>query len=111
MHRKNNNKPKLSPTTIMEEKKTDLNIGILYISLYKQLKNNVGVDNIISRKEFFTILGKHFLIPKNIRDVVIKEMEKRELVERVSRDSIRVLDCDYDLDKDAHKFYEMIGFF
>ncbi len=92
-------------------KQTDLSIGILYISLYTLLRKKVDLDRIISRKEFFTILGKHYLVPRVLRDVVIKEMEKRELIEKVSRDSIRILECDYDLERDANKFYEMIGFF
>ena len=95
----------------MKEKKTDLNIGILYITLYNLLRKKVEADRIISRKDFFTILGKHYLVPKVLRDAVVREMEKRFLVEKMSRDSIKILECDYDLERDTKKFYQMLGFY
>jgi len=85
--------------------------GLLYLSLHNQLKKTRGVGNLISRKDFFTILGKHFLIPKNIRIVVIKEMQEMELVEQQDRDNIKVLECDIDIERDASKLYEMARLF
>ena len=93
------------------EKRSDLDIGILYVSLWNQVKNKVGINKIISRKEFFEILGRHYLVPKCLRDCVIREMEKRKLIEKNSRDEIKILECEYDLEKDANKFYEMLNLY
>jgi len=92
-------------------KKEELNIGLLYISLHNLLRKKVGVNRCISKKDFYTILGKHFLIPKNIRIVIIKEMEERNLVEIESQNSIKILDCELDLEKDTSKFYQRVGLF
>lgn len=83
--------------------------GLLYLTLHKQLQKNVGMDNVICRKKFYEILGKHFLVPKNLRDVVIKEMEKMKLVKIDSRDAIIVLGCCFDLEEDVNKFYRVAG--
>ena len=91
--------------------KEELNIGLLYISLHNLLKKKVGLDRIISRKDFYTILGKHFLIPKNIRIVVIKEMESRGLVKQENKDNIKILNCDLDIEKDISSWYQKVGIF
>lgn len=89
----------------------NLKIGLLYISLYNQLVKRKGIDRTISRKEFFCIVGKHFLIPKNLRPVVIKEMEHRGLIEEKSNRDIIVLDNDIDIEKDVNELYRMVGLF
>jgi len=94
----------------MEEKK-ELNIGLLYISLHNLLRRRVGINKYISRKDFYTILGKHFLIPKNIRIVVIKEMEQRGLVKQKNKENIKILDCDLDINKDINFWYQKMGIF
>ena len=91
------------------EFKTEFKVGLLYISLHSQLEKQCGVGGIIGRKKFFEIIGKHYLIPKNLRDVVAKEMEKRNLVKIESKDSIIVLDSNFDLEKDVNKFYMAAG--
>ena len=87
----------------------DINIGILYASLHNQLRQKFGVNSVITRKEFFCKLGKHYFVPKNLKECVIKEMESRQLIKREGRDDIRILDCDIDLEKDANKFYSQLG--
>lgn len=94
----------------MIKKRSELNIGILYISLYQQLRNNIGMSRIITRERFFTILGKHYLVPKPLRDLVIKEMEQRQLIKCNSKETIEVLNCDYDL-TEPNKFYQRIGLY
>ena len=54
-----------------------LEVGLLYVSLHNQLSRRASKDGMVEKKEFFCIIGKHFLIPKNLRPVIIKEMEKR----------------------------------
>jgi len=36
-------------------------------------------------------LGKHFLVPKGLRPIVIKELEAMKLIKRLDRDNIQVL--------------------
>lgn len=85
--------------------------GVLYLSLYNQLCKLVGINRLITRKQFFGKLGKHFLIPKRLRPVVLKEMELMELIKKIDRDTIKVLNCDIDLERDANKLYKKVGLF
>ncbi|MFP4457178.1 MAG: hypothetical protein ACLFPS_05905 [Clostridia bacterium] len=91
--------------------KEKLNIGLLYLSLHNQLVKKYGTNGIVSRKEFFCKLGKHGQIPKNLRPIVIKEMTEKELIKRIDRDNIQILECEVDLDKDANKLYKIAGLF
>jgi hypothetical protein len=88
-----------------------LNIGLLYLSLHNLLKKKIGVNRTITRKDFFTILGKHFLIPKNIRVCIVKEMELMKLIQKVDRDTLKVLSYDLDIETDANKFYQTLKLF
>ena len=88
-----------------------LKIGILYLGLHNQLLKKFGINGIIKRKELFCKLGKHGQIPKQIRYLVIKEMEDKNLLEILNRDDIRVLEIDIDLEKDANKLYQIAGIY
>lgn len=88
-----------------------INISILYISLHNQLKKSVGLNRVIARKDFYTILGKHFLIPKNIRCCVLKELELMNMIERIDKNTIKVLEYDLDLERDVNKFYQTLKLF
>lgn len=86
-----------------------LKIGLLYISLHNQLVKRVGVNRIITRKDFFCIIGKHFLVPKNLRAIVIKEMEYKNLIKQEDNEII-ILNNDIDLN-DVSKIYQLAGLF
>jgi hypothetical protein len=88
-----------------------LNIALLYISLHNQLKKCVGLDRTISRKEVYTILGKHFLIPKNVRICVIKELELMNMIKKLDKNTIQVLDYNLDIERDVSKFYDTLNLF
>jgi len=88
-----------------------LNIGILYLGLHNQLVRKFGVGGIMKRKEFFCKLGKHGQIPKQIRHLVIKEMEDKKLIEKINRDEIKILSIDIDLERDANKLYQLAGIY
>lgn len=88
-----------------------INRGILYLSLHNQLKKKFGIGRTITRKEFFCKLGKHSQVPKNLRYVVIKEMEEKKLIKIEDRDNISLLKCDIDLEKDINKLYELAGLY
>lgn len=86
-----------------------LNVGLLYLSLHNQLIKQSGRNKIIKRKDFFCIIGKHFLIPKNLRPLIIKEMEYKKLVNRITSDEIQILNYYLNLEEDASKFSEIIS--
>lgn len=88
-----------------------LKIGLLYLGLHNQLVKKFGVNHIVTRKDFFCKLGKHYQIPKNLRPIVIKEMTEKELIERVDRDNLRILPCEIDLDKDCSKLSKLAGLY
>lgn len=75
-----------------------LKFGLLYLSLHNQLVKKVGINRTITRKEFFCILGKHFLIPKSVKPLVIKEMEARKLIIKENKEEIKVLKCNVNLE-------------
>jgi hypothetical protein len=88
-----------------------LKLGILYLGLHNQLLKKFGSGAIIKRKEFFCKLGKHGQIPKNIRYLVIKEMEEKKLLELVNRDEIKILKIDIDIEKDSSKLFQLAGIY
>jgi len=89
----------------------DSDIGLLYLSLHNQLVRKVSVGRTISRKHFFSIIGRHFLVPRNLRGVIIKELEDRGLIKRKDRDKITVLGCDLNIERDTSKFFKRAGLF
>ena len=92
-------------------KKGELPVGLLYLSLHNQLKRKVGLNGFISRKEFYTIIGKHYLIPRKLRDCQINEMENLKLISIVDKSTIKILKCNLDLEKDEDKIYKLAGLF
>jgi len=78
-------------------------IGILYLSLHNQLVKKIGVNRVLSKKEFFCILGKHFLIPKPARFSVIREMENKSLIKLENKELIKVLDYKLNLERDISR--------
>jgi len=93
----------------MKEKK--LPIKILYLALHNQLKKKFGIDRTTPLKEFYCKLGKHSQVPKIARFLVIKEMEEMGLIKQKSRDNFLVLECEWDLERDANKFYQWVGIY
>ena len=89
----------------------ELPIQILYLGLHNQLKQKWGVGHVVSRKEFFCKLGKHYMIPKDLRVIVIKEMEGMLLIKQENRDNLLICDCKWDLERDAKKFYKFAGIY
>jgi len=88
-----------------------IKISILYLCLHNLLKKRHGIGEEITRKELFCELGKHFLVPKKVKPLIIKEMEELKLLKKQTNGAILILKCEYDLEKDANMFYEQIGLF
>jgi hypothetical protein len=86
-----------------------IHIGLLYLGLHNQLKNKYGVNCIITRKEFFCKLGKHYMIPKDLRPWIVKEMEKVKLIESINRDNIKILKSEINIDENQNKLYKVLN--
>lgn len=89
----------------------ELKIGILYLGLHNQLVKKFGIGGIIKRKEFFCKLGRHSQVPKQLRYLVIKEMEEKKLLKLINRDEIKILKIDINLERDANKLYQLAGIY
>jgi hypothetical protein len=89
--------------------KSDL--SVLYFSLYHHLKKKFGYKP-LSKRDFFALLGRHFLIPKPLRIVVLKEMEQRNLIEMVNKQNLRVRPgVVMNIEESASEFYRKMGFY
>jgi len=77
-----------------------LKIGLLYLALHNQLIKKCGINGIVSRKEFFVKLGRHGQVPQKLRDIVLKEMEEKELIKKVNRDYLQILPLDINIESD-----------
>lgn len=89
------------------EKRGELSIGILYLSLHNSLCKVYGENRIIKRKDFFTKISKHYLVPKPLRHIVIKEMEQMNLIRCVNAKEILILKQDVDIEHEPVRFYEL----
>ena len=86
-----------------------LKVGLLYLGLHNQLVKKYGTGATITRKEFFTKLGKHYMIPKDLRHYIIKEMVKVELIEVLNRDYLKILKSDINIETDQNKLYKILN--
>jgi hypothetical protein len=85
-----------------------LKIGLLYIGLHNQLKKKYGVNCIFSRKELFCKLGKHSQLPKPLRYYIIEEMCKKNLMEKINRDEVKLLPFEVDMETEPNKLYSFL---
>jgi len=83
-----------------------LKVGLLYLSLHNRLNKNSGRDKVITKKEFFCVIGKHFLVPKHLRYLIIKEMIDKNLIKK-EKDKLKILNTNLDLEKDTDKIYQL----
>ena len=91
--------------------KRGFNIGLLYLSFHNQLKKKVGLNRILSRKDIKLMLGKHFLVPKNVTVCVIRELELMNLIKKIDKDSYKLLDYNLDIERDVNLFYNTLKIF
>jgi len=87
-----------------------LSVGILYLSFHNLLKRKVGVNRYTNRKEINAMLGRHFLVPKNLRIAVIKELKNMNLIQEDSN-GIMIIDYKLDISQDANKLFKLLKLF
>lgn len=87
-----------------------LNIKILYLSFHNNMQKVHGRNAILHRKDIFAKLGRQFLVPKQLRECALKELENMGLMERLDRDKIKLLDCNIDLENSS-QFFQKLNIF
>jgi len=70
---------------------TTKGIKILYLSLYSLLIRRYGINNSVTRKELHCELGKHFIVPKPLRDAVIYELKDLNILDKIERNKYIIL--------------------
>jgi len=88
--------------------KDKLNVGLLYLGLHNQLVKKFGDHAIVTKKEFFAKVGRHYILPKNLRPYLLREMECGKLIEKVNRDVIKILPQTIDIEKDYAKLFKLM---
>lgn len=83
----------------------------MYLSLYNSLTKVYGVNRIITKKDFFTKISRHYLVPKPLRPLVLREMEKMKLLECNDNNEIQIMSYEINLHKEVKKFYRDMGLF
>jgi hypothetical protein len=87
-----------------------LSVGILYLSFHNLLKRKIGLNRYTNRKEINAMLGRHFLVPKNLRIAVIKELKNMNLIKE-DTSGILIIDYKLDVSQDANKLFQMLKLF
>jgi len=85
-------------------------LDVLYFGLYHHIKKKFGYKP-ISKKDFFALLGRHFLIPKSLRICVLKEMQNMELVEMIDKQNLRIADTVISVQESIGEYYRKMGFY
>ncbi len=91
--------------------KDKLKIGLLYLSFHNSLKKIYGVNRVITKRDIMIKLGRQFLVPKPVRVLVIKELQKMNLLKEESKNEFRILDCDLNIEEDINKFFMRLNMF
>lgn len=89
----------------------ELEVGLLYLGFHNQLVKKFGENKTLSRKEFFEKIGRFQHLPKNLRPIVVKEMQEKHLIEVVNRDVIKILPVKIDIEREPNKLYKLAGIY
>ena len=93
----------------MEKKR--LNIGLLYLSFHNSLKKVYGIGRVITKKDLMAKLGRQFLVPKQLRVLAIKELEKMNLIKKEQKDCFKILDYGKNIEENTNQFFKEMNLF
>jgi len=85
-------------------------LDVIHFSLYHHMKKKYGYRP-ITKKEFFALLGRHFLVPKSLRICVYKEMEQLKLIEKIDKQTLRIADTIISIEESVGEYYRKMGFY
>jgi len=113
----------------MEKKEIDAtDVRIFYLCVHKKLDERVTKsrdrDRVMSKKEFYDILGRLYHLPKKLWCCVLKEMEEMNMVEDLGNkrnsniriedatdSNIRINEMITDPEETANDIYQKFGIF
>lgn len=81
---------------------------IFYFYLHYKLREKYE-DTVVSVKDAMSFLFE-WRLPKEIRPIIIKELEMLNLIERVNKKTIRISKSQFILE-DTRDFYKIVGIF
>ena len=82
---------------------------IFYFYLQDKLKEKYKEGAVLSTKEAMNSLFE-WRLPKAIRPVIIKELEKLELIERINKKTIKLKPSTFTI-TDLREFYKAVGIY
>ncbi len=91
-------------------KRGKLKVGLLYLSFHNSLKKVYGVNRVVTRDQLIEKLGRHGLVPKQLRKFAIEELIKLNLLKEESKDSFKILDYELNIEEDANIFLKAMSF-
>ena len=80
--------------------------GYWYIYIHSKLKERSN-NNLLNLNEAKSILFE-WRVPKNLRSVIIKELEQLELIEKIDKQTIKLKPCKHSIE-DLTKIYIHVG--
>jgi hypothetical protein len=95
-------------------KKEKINLAILYLCVHKKANERCHpYTRMIFRKDFENMLGSIYHVPKKLRGLVIREMEKMNMIKVLGyrrQNKIQVLPIFSDPEENLDEFYRQLGF-
>ena len=88
-----------------------LNICIFYLCVHKRIYEKVGLSGNMIKEDFYKMLGEIYHIPKVLRIIILKEMEKMKMCELIDKQYIKVNPLIIDPEENPNKFYQELGLF
>ena len=82
---------------------------IFYFYIHYKLKEKYRIATVISIKEAMKFLFE-WRIPKEIRPIIIKELEILNLIERINKKTVKINESNFTLD-DLREYYEAMGIY
>ncbi len=82
---------------------------IFYFYIHYKLKEKFKEGAVLSTKDAMNFLFE-WRIPKEIRPIMIKELESLKLIERINKKTIRIEHSDFVLE-DIREFYRAVGIY
>ena len=98
----------------MQDEK-NINLKVFYYCVHKRMQEKlIGNCKFMSREKFERVLGEVYHIPKRLRYIVIKEMERQKMIKlngTRTNNTIEILPLIIDPEKDSSLFYNQLGLF
>ncbi len=90
---------------------SNLDIKILYLSCHNVLKKKFGINHPTPKKTIYAELGRHFLVPKDLRTIAIKELKEMGLIDYTNNNELVLLEYPIDIERDQNQIFQKFNLF